>query len=256
VLEAAVFAGFPYAGHADNGMSGCVSVEAEAAGVAQAFAERLASLASEKGAAAAPSEVPLAAIVERIRRSPTGVVVVAEPADNIGGGAYGDGTGLLRALIDADVGGESFVAICDPAAVAALADAPSGARRRLAIGGRGFRGDPGPLEREWTLVSRSDGDFALENPRSPLAAFHGQTVRMGPCAVVACGAVRVLLTSRPTAPWDLGQWRSQGLEPKRARVIGVKAAAAHRLAYQPIAAAWLSVDAPGPCPSDLTRLRR
>jgi microcystin degradation protein MlrC len=126
----------------------------------------------------------------------------------------------------------------------------------MGIGGRSFRGDPGPVEREWTVRSRSDGTFTLEDPRSPLAAFHGQTVRMGPCALVEHGAVRVLLTSRPTAPWDLGQWRSQGVEPERARVIGVKSAAAHRLAYAPIAVAWLSVATPGPCPSRLDALRR
>lgn len=36
----------------------------------------------------------------------------------------------------------------------------------------------------------------------------------------------LLLTSRRTSPFDLGQWRSQGVEPSRLTFIGIKAAIA------------------------------
>jgi microcystin degradation protein MlrC len=66
--------------------------------------------------------------------------------------------------------------------------------------------------------------------------------------------VTILLTSRKTPPFDLGQWRSQGLEPKSFSFIGVKAAVAHRRVYDPIAARMLWVDTPGPCTSNLRSL--
>lgn len=47
----------------------------------------------------------------------------------------------------------------------------------------------------------------------------------------------MLLTSRRTPPFDLGQWRSQGVEPEDLFVVGVKAAIEHRPAYDPIARA-------------------
>jgi microcystin degradation protein MlrC len=66
--------------------------------------------------------------------------------------------------------------------------------------------------------------------------------------------VTILLTSRATPPFDLGQWRSQGIDPESLHVIGVKAAAGHRQAYDPIAAASYTVDTPGPCAENLRQL--
>jgi microcystin degradation protein MlrC len=68
------------------------------------------------------------------------------------------------------------------------------------------------------------------------------------------GGLTLLLTSIKTPPFDLGQWRSQGIEPSALSVIAVKAAVAHRRAYDPIAARMLWVDTPGPCSSNLKTL--
>ena len=84
--------------------------------------------------------------------------------------------------------------------------------------------------------------------------MQGIHVDMGPCAVVRVDGVTILLTSRKTPPFDLGQWRSQGIEPSSLAIIGVKAAVAHRQAYDPITAASYRVRTPGPCASDLRTL--
>ncbi len=82
----------------------------------------------------------------------------------------------------------------------------------------------------------------------------GDAFDMGPCAVVRHEGVTILLTTRKTPPFDLGQWRSQGIEPEKMSVIGVKAAVAHRRAYDRIASRMLWADTPGPCRSDLRKL--
>ena len=64
----------------------------------------------------------------------------------------------------------------------------------------------------------------------------------------------VVLTERKTPPFDLGQFRSQGIVPEELSVIGVKAAVAHRRAYDKIAAHMFWVDTPGPCSSNLKSL--
>ena len=51
-------------------------------------------------------------------------------------------------------------------------------------------------------------------------------------------------------PWPC-QLRSQGIDPTRMKVIGVKAAVAHQRAYNPIARASHFVETPGPCSSRL-----
>jgi microcystin degradation protein MlrC len=180
-------------------------------------------------------------------------VLLVEPSDNVAGGAPGDGTGVLRALVRNDVAG-GLAVINDPNSVEALVGLGLGGRRELAIGGKGSSLDAGPLTLEVELLSRSDGHFELEDLNSHLAASQGRNIDMGPSAVVRHRGVTILLTSRKTPPFDLGQLRSQGIEPTQYRVIGVKAAVAHRRAYDPIAGASFTVSTPGPCTSDPTRL--
>jgi len=179
-----------------------------------------------------------------------GPVLLVEPSDNIGGGAPGDGTGVLKSLL-AHGAQNAVVVINDPQAVQQLQDVAIGQKRRLSIGARGSSLNSGPVEGEFEVLSRSDGRFELEDRNSHLASMCGIHIDMGPSAVVRIGGVRVLLTSRKTPPFDLGQLRSQGIVPEEAAIIGVKAAVAHRRAYDPITKASYTIDTPGPCSSNL-----
>ena len=114
--------------------------------------------------------------------------------------------------------------------------------------------DPGPLTLEVEVLRVNDGRFALEDKQSHLASMAGDFFDMGRCAVVRHGGITILLTSRKTPPFDLGQWRSQGIEPAALSVIVAKAAVGHRRAYDSIAARMWWVDTPGPCTSDLRTL--
>ena len=176
-----------------------------------------------------------------------------EPSDNIGGGAPGDGTGILRALVKYNVP-NAAVCINDPAAVTQLQALSVGNKIQLSIGGKGSALDAGPLSLEVELISRSTGRFELEDKKSHLASMSGNYFEMGPTAVVRHAGITILLTSIKTPPFDLGQWRSQGIEPTKLSVIGVKAAIAHRRAYDSIAKQMLWVDTPGPCSSKLKNL--
>jgi microcystin degradation protein MlrC len=82
----------------------------------------------------------------------------------------------------------------------------------------------------------------------------GRHINMGQTAVVRHRGLTILLTSKRLAPMDLGQWRSQGIDPEKLSVIGVKAAVGHRRAYDPIASASFTVRTRGPCTSDLKQL--
>ena len=99
-------------------------------------------------------------------------------------------------------------------------------RSSLAIGGRGSRLDAGPLTLEVELLRLGDGKFELEDKQSHLAGMGGDRFDMGPCAVVRHEGLTILLTTHKTPPFDLGQWRSQGMEPTKFSIIVVKAAVA------------------------------
>ncbi len=254
-LAVNVAAGFSFADTPDTGVSFAISTTGteEAAGKAL---DNLCALAwrlrREGNATDSPiDEVMGQAIAARAKQS--GPVIIAEPSDNIGGGAPGDGTGLLRALVDHHFE-NAAICINDPAAVQHLGEIAIGGVANLAIGGKGSRLDQGPLRLDVALVSRGAGRFALEDKQSHLASMCGDAFDMGPCAVVRHEGITILLTSNKTPPFDLGQWRSQGIEPEQMSVIGVKAAVAHRRAYDKIASLMLWADTPGPCRSDLRKL--
>jgi microcystin degradation protein MlrC len=233
-----------------------VVVVSENREAAQSVANRIGKVAfqlREAGLAKDLSEGEVRRMVEQHCAAGTGVMVVAEQADNIGGGAPGDGTGLLSWFLEWGIDG-ALVAMNDPESVERIWSHPHESDIELIVGGRGSDLGGSPVCGVFEVIRRGEGLFPLEDPNSHLASMSGNAFDMGRCAVVRQAGVTVLLTSRKTPPFDLGQWRSQGLEPRAFRVIGVKAAVAHRRAYDPIASAQIWADVPGPCSGNLRSL--
>jgi microcystin degradation protein MlrC len=249
VLAVNVLVGFPYADIPETG----VSFSAVTAGdlqLARAALRELNVIASSLREAGIPSLMPLEEAMARLEYENEGPVLLVEPSDNAGAGAAGDATHVLRALVEHGIPNAGVV-INDPEAVAVLGDAEPGERRSVEIGGKSREIGSEPLPLEVEVVSRSDGRFIPEEPSNFLA---GEAVDMGACLVVRHGDVTVLLTSRRTVPFDLNQWRSQGVDPEDLFAIGVKASTEHRWTYEPIATESYVLDLPGPCAENLKRL--
>lgn len=246
-----VTAGFAFADTPDTGVS-FQTISTEHVSQAEKILREMGERAKNLNVDVRSHDLTVEEVVSQLSEPCDGLTVLLEPSDNIGAGAPGDGTGCLRLLIDAEIE-NSAVAINDPEAVQQLANAEIGASCSLSIGGKGSSFDRGPLALEVELVSRSDGRFELEDKQSHLASLGGDHFDMGPVAVVTCKGVTILLSSNRTPPFDLGQWRSQGIDPATLSVIVVKAAVAHRRAYDPITARSLTADTAGPCSSDLSQ---
>ncbi|HTC84569.1 MAG TPA: M81 family metallopeptidase [Rhizomicrobium sp.] len=246
-----VVGGYSFADVRDAGLAFGVVTEGDETRAKEALKE-LAALAWSLREGGIPKEYDLDDVLRDFAPGGTGPVLLVEPADNIGGGGPGDCTDVLRALLKHDIQGGA-VAITDAAAVNALADIPVGGKMRLSIGGKGSRLDLGPVTLDVELVSRSGGRFELEDLKSQIVVL-GRTIEMGPSAVVRHRGLTILLMSRRLAPMDLGQWRSQGIDPEKLSAIGIKAAVGHRRAYDKIASASYTVRTRGPCASDLTQL--
>jgi microcystin degradation protein MlrC len=254
IAAVSVFAGFSFADTPDTG----VSFTATTFGDPESARKKLDELSAwaiehqELGNRVDESlSDAMASIQDDINGGRTPVVIV-EPADNIGGGAPGDATTILRTLIEHRID-NSAVVINDPRAVAEIdqGSLSPGSITRLTIGG-GSQLTDGPLELDVEILARSDGKFELEDHHSHLASMNGIHIDMGACAVVRHQGVTILLTSRKTPPFDLAQLRSQGIVPEKLNVIGVKAAVAHRRAYDTISKSSYTVDTPGPCSSNLS----
>lgn len=248
ILAVSVWGGYSFADVYDAGLAFSIVTEEEPA-VADAELDKLVEMAWELRDTSLVTEEDLDEVLARIVPVQHGPVILVESADNIGGGAPGDCTDVLRALVRHDIAGAGVV-MADPEAVQALQAISPGQHATLPIGGKGSALDPGPVELKVELVSRSDGRFTLEDRNSHLASVSGINIDMGPSAVVRHRGITILLNSRKTPPFDLGQWRSQGIHPENLKVIGVKAAVGHRRAYDPISVATYAVRTRGPCASD------
>lgn len=246
-----VFAGYAYADTPNTGVCFTAVHLAGAEAVAVHALDRLESRClalKDRALVAFASDVE---ILEGLRKAEAGeappTVILVESADNIGGGAPGDGTGALRFVLKHGIRG-ALLAINDPEAVARCRP---GASIALALGGKRSPMDEGPVQLDLACRSLHDGVFELEDKRSHLASMHGARFDMGPSAVCEHDGVTLLLTTRKTPPMDLGQFRSVGIEPSEHRLIAVKAAVAYRDAYASIPHRAFHFDTPGPCASRL-----
>jgi len=249
IWDVSILAGFSFADTPHCGVGLAITTTCDDGRIVQNWLNQLEQKACSLRHLGEVTDPPVDDVLASLRPLPAGLTVLVEPSDNIGGGAPGDGTGLLRALIRHNIS-NAAVCINDPQSVREI---ESGARH-IALGGKGSRLDAGPLELDVELIALNDGRFELEDKNSHLASMCGDVFNMGRCAIVKHAAITILITSIKTPPFDLGQWRSQGIEPTQFSVIGVKAAVAHRRAYDGIAALMLWVDTPGPCSSNLKSL--
>lgn len=258
IVSVNVFGGFAYSDMPDAGVSFWAVTVGD---VAEARRElrTLSAIAMQHKHHALPSGLTLDEALDRIQQQTEGPLLIVEPADNIGGGAPGDLTIVLQGLLQRGIQ-NAGVAIADPEAVRELWPLAIGQRKRLLIGGKSGVIGTQPIELEVEVVSKSDGKFTLEDAHSHMAV-NGLHWDMGNTVVAKSAGVTLLLTSIKMAPMDLAMWRSQGIDPEKFFVINVKAAVAHRQAYDPIAKASYFVNTAGPCANDVrllpfTKLKR
>lgn len=186
----------------------------------------------------------------------TGPLVIADGTDNPGGGAYGDATRLLQALLSHGVDGVAVGTMFDPGAVAAARAAGVGAVVDLRLGGHHDPAFGAPLAVRAQVVSLSDGDFVNDGPMQ-----RGVRMSMGPTAVLHLGGVEVVTVSSRLQTTDLQVFGSQGIDPRQRRVLVVKSVQHFRAAYAPIAGDIIVVDSGALCSPDVrrfayTKLRR
>jgi microcystin degradation protein MlrC len=246
-----VLAGFAHADIADAGVA--FSVVGTDENLAREIVRDLENAAKRLREKGIPREWEIAAALEDAEKNQRFPVCLVESADNIGGGAPGDCTPVLRALMQKKPG-PAMVVLNDPVAVMELDPFSPGDRVEVKAGGRGFSSDPGPVLLRGILKNRTNGRFDLEDAHSHLASMAGLHIDMGPSVVLECDLLTVLITSHKTPPFDLGQLRSQGIEPTGQHYLVVKAAVAYRRAYNDIAAAHYFLKTAGPCTSELSSL--
>jgi microcystin degradation protein MlrC len=247
VISVSVFAGFPLADIHDAGLSVYVVTDGDQA-LADALADELAAAAWDLRHDFLHTALSPAEAIARALALDGGPVVLADIADNPGGGAAGDTTTLLRALLAAGVRSTTVACLWDPEAVAACARAGAGAAVSVTVGGRVDPAHGAPLPLTGRVRTLSDGRFVYRGPMN-----RNLEGRLGPTAVLEVDGVKVILVSHRRQALDPEMIRIAGIDPGAEKILVVKSTIHYRAAFEPIARAILEVDAPGLSSSNLAR---
>jgi len=247
VISISVFAGFPLADIHDAGLSIYVATDRDQA-LADALADELAEAAWALRREFLHTALSVKDAVARALALDGRPVVLADIADNTGGGAAGDTTGILRELLRVGARSATVACLWDPPAARACAEAGVGATVSLAVGGRIDPRHGAPLAVTGRVRTLSDGRFVHRGPMC-----RGLEGRLGTTAVLDVNDVKIILISHRWQTLDPEMIRFVGIDPAAEKLLVVKSSVHFRAAFEPIARAILEVDAPGLSSSNLGR---
>jgi len=266
VLSVSLTHGFPWGDVPDMGTKLLVYTDPAACSQAEgdALARRLADELIALRDQLEPPWLGIDAALDAALAAPPGLVVIADSADNPGGGAAGDSTFMLRRLVERRIagaalgpghggaalgprhGGAALGPLWDPQAVRIALDAGVGARLPLRIGGKTGPLSGPPLDADCTVLAlqRDMAMSALAGTRQPL----------GDCALVDVAGVQVVLTSRRSQAMGTDLFTQLGCDPAAQRVLVLKSSQHFRAAFAPLAVQVLYCAAPGAVTADLRTL--
>ena len=168
-------------------------------------------------------------------------VVLADAGDATNGGAIGDSTELLRAVLRRG-GGDVVLSIRDATAAEAATRAGEGVRLALEIGG----GAPGAYNERTSLEAHVerlfDGEVVYTHPVN--AGYRAST---GPAALLSGpGGLRVVVHSRSVGVIDPALYVALGVDVERAAVMQAKSHISFKAGFEPITSCSVVAETTGP----------
>ena len=176
-------------------------------------------------------------------------IIVADHADNTGGGSPGDSTEVLRTFLELELQDALILYLVDPEFIAAARSAGVGQSIDSPLGGKSSPIQGAPVAGPWEVLAESDGDFTYDGPM-----FAGLTGNMGSSVWVRQRDVNVVVVTSREQPLGPGFAKALGIPVEQMRYIAVKSAAHFRAAFEPLAGSIFNVDAAGIHDHDLRRI--
>lgn len=244
ILAAWLAHGFPWGDVADVGAKAIVIADGDADGAARAAA----SLGREFFALrrqVMPDFLALDDALDRALAIDGGPVVIADLADNSGGGAPGDSTFFLRRLLERGIGNAATGYYWDPQAVILCHEAGIGARFDLRIGGKLGPASGQPVDVAVTVKGLA-ADVVQHLGDAP--------DHLGPSAWVAADGIDIVLASQHTQVFHPEGFGALGLDVGRRKIVIVKSTQHFHAGFAPIAAAVLYAAAPGALQPDFAAI--
>jgi microcystin degradation protein MlrC len=188
--------------------------------------------------------------LRRALASPPGLVAVTDPADNPLSGGAADTPALLRALLAMRPRVPCvFAYFADAEVVASAHAAGTGATITVRLGGKRSEAFDTGVTVDARIVRVGHTRFINQGPME-----RGLAVDLGPGAVLDVDGIAVIVTSRIGAANDPAFFATLGIDLASVRLLCVKAKNHFRAAFEPLCAAIIDVDCPGPASANPSAL--
>ncbi|MEZ5816802.1 MAG: M81 family metallopeptidase [Hyphomicrobiaceae bacterium] len=172
-------------------------------------------------------------------------VVLAEPADNAGGGAPTDNTTIIRELLARGATNAAVAPIWDPIAVRLCFDAGLGAKFPLRFGGKTGPQSGQPIDAMVEVTALV---------KDAWQSFGPTQVPLGDCAAIRVGGVEIVLITKRTQALGLELFSNVGIDPLTKGILVVKSTNHFMAAFGPIAKRVLYVDSDAPLSRDYRKI--
>ena len=173
-------------------------------------------------------------------------VVLADGADNPGGGAASDATFILRRMIERGIGNAAVGPMWDPIAVRIAFDAGVGARLSMRIGGKISPLSGDPLDLECTVK-------ALQHDLVMTGLSNTPTL-MGDSALIEAQGIEIVLITLRNQAIDTDLFTQLGCDLAARKIIVVKSSQHFHASFSKVAKHVIYAGAPGAVTLDLTTL--
>jgi len=171
----------------------------------------------------------------------SGYVVINESSDNPGSGCPGDGTHLLREMVQQDIPESVFMFIYDPETAEQAHKAGVGAHIHAFVGGKTAEVCGEPLElKDAEVLALSDGHFRYVTPQN-----FGVPVCLGPTARLRTGNVEIVVASYRTQSFDDRPLWVTGANIEDYRIVCLKSAGHFRAYFKDRAGLIVPCEMPG-----------
>lgn len=251
VLAVSVQAGFTFSDTPEVGPSVAVT-HVGAPGAATRIGDELCRLIWDTRAVRTVSLVPLDLAIETAQAAQAGPgpYLLVDYTDNPGGGANGDGTALLAAMLRAGLDNAAFFSIADAVAVRACLAAGLHARVTVGLGGRcNPEAGGGPLTVTGTVRAVSDGHYTRAG-----AYFHGTSACIGPSVLLRVDGIDIVVCTHANQTEERAQFRLFGMEVEALAFLGLKGMNHFRVDLEPLSRGMVFLDSGGICSPDFARL--
>jgi microcystin degradation protein MlrC len=244
ILSASLVHGFPWGDTYDTGSKVLVIADCDPL-LAVETAERLGREFYSHRDALLP-RMPDMATALRQAATLDGLVVLADTADNAGGGAPSDSTSLLRALLSQGVTHAALGCVWDPVAVAVCAEAGVGTRLKLRLGGKSGVASSDPLDLEVIVraVVEDHGQTGLSGVTTPL----GRSVWLD------AAGIAVVVTTVRSQVFHPDAFTGLGIDIAPLKLVAVKSSQHFMYGFGSLADHVITVATPGAVQMDFAAI--